>query len=485
MTILPHAGQLVAAALLAALASWAMGGEPPGDANSPAAPAAWKRLAGLDDQAARDKLLAATLKAVGGEPDDVRRLIAGDDAYEPLRPGPIQRRVQVTDAADAPDAPDAPDKKKYDVSFTVVVPRGYRPDRPWPVLLAAHGQGGNGRSFVRTAGRLLGADADKYIIVCPTMPGPKEYNGKSYQEQAYLQGLGWVGRHLNVDDDRVYVAGYSQGGHCAWHLATMFPRQFAGAVAMAGVPWFEGWPHTGNLYLENLGSLALWSIWGELDRPAPPARGQVHFNRAAAARLGELNNTKFRGTELPGVGHGGCYPSSREFAAFLASARREAMPASFSHAFHLLRHRRGYYLEAVTLAAKPMRMDQPIRIRFDRKPSQEESNRKIEDYFRRRLFGFSARLDRQANTLTVKLNRVRTVRLYVMDGMFNLAQPVTLKTGIRKWTGRIPASAECMLKHYAADRDASALILNEVDFHDTGRAVIRYPVVTPKDADQR
>jgi len=126
-----------------------------------------------------------------------------------------------------------------------------------------------------------------------------------------------------------------------------------------------------------------------------------------------------------------------------------------------------------------MRMDKPIRVRFSRKPTQAESDRKMEEYFRRRLFGFSASLDQQTNTLALKLNRVRTVRLYVMAGMFDLARPVTLKNGIRTWRGSIPASAECMLKHYATDRDASALIVNEVDFHDTGRAVIRYPAVTP------
>jgi hypothetical protein len=31
-----------------------------------------------------------------------------------------------------------------------------------------------------------------------------------------------------------------------------------------------------------------------------------------------------------------------------------------------------------------------------------------------------------------------------------------------------------MLKHYAGDRDASAVIVNEVDIDSTGRVVIRF-----------
>ncbi len=449
----------------------AAGAEPNVPADQRQALVAWRQLAGLDAEADRDKLLDAAIDAIGNSPDDIRRLIAADDAYEPLRPGRTERKIKFTDSG-----------KTHEVSFTVVVPRGYSPDKSWPVLLAAHGQYGSGSSFSRVAsGRLLGPEAGPYIVVAPTMPGPKTYSGKSYQEQAYLQPLGWVRRHLNVDDNRIYITGYSQGGHCTWHLTTMFGRLFAAGVAMAGTPWFEGAPHTANLYMENLGSLSLWSIWGELDRPAPPGIGQVHFNRSAAARLREIGNTRFRGTELRGVGHNGCYPDRGRFAEFLAGAKRDPMPKSFSHAFHLDHHRRGYYLQAVALATKPMRMDRPIRIRFDRKPTQEESDRKMEDYFRRRLFRFSAELDKQANTLKIKLTRVRSVRLYVMDGMFDLDRPVTLKTGIRTWKGMIPASARCMLKHYAADRDASAVIVNEVDFHNTGRAVVRY---RPRPADK-
>ena len=72
-----------------------------------------------------------------------------------------------------------------------------------------------------------------------------------------------------------------------------------------------------------------------------------------------------------------------------------------------------------------------------------------------------------------------------MANMFDLARPVTLKNGIRTWRGSIPASTECMLKHYASDRDASALIVNEVDFSDTGRAVVRYPEILSGKANKR
>jgi len=436
-----------------------------GQSDRLAAGQAWRAMILEDDPARRARLIPAVVEAVGNSPDAARRLIEADNAFDTIRPGRFERTLTFTDPVD---------HKTYKVTFLVVVPPGYVGGKRWPVLLAAHGQHGDGRGFARTAGRLLGGEAGRYIIVAPTMPGAAEYNGKSYQEQAYLRPLAWVRRHMNVDADRVYVTGYSLGGHGAWHLATMFGRRFAAALAMAGTPWFEGSPHVNRLYLGNLGNLPLWSIWGELDKPKPPAIGQAQFNRAAAERIEKLGNKRFRGTELRGVGHSGCTPSPREFAAFLAGAKRNAAPQKFSHDFHLRHHARGYYVEATSLSGEPMRMDRPVRISFDRPPTPEESDRKMEEHFRRRMYGFSAELDRKANTLALKLRRVRAVRIHVMDGLFDLSKPVTIKIGTLRWRGTVAASGECMIRRYAEDRDRSAIVVNELEMDYTGRVRVKY-----------
>lgn len=458
-------------ALLAALSVWACTagvatGAPPAydEPDRPAAGNPWRAMMLEDDPARRERLIPAVLKTVES-PEAARRLIKADAAFDATNPGRFERMIAFTDPVD---------RKSYKVRFLVVSPPGYSPDKPWPMLLAAHGQHGDGRSFAHTALRLLGRDADKYIVVAPTMPGAREFSGKSYQEQAYLQPLAWVRRHMNVDADRVYIAGYSQGGHCTWHLAALFPRRFAAAVAMAGTPWFEGSPHTNRLYLGNLSNLPLWSIWGELDKPEPPAIGQAQFNQAAAKRLEELGNRLFRATELRGVGHSGCTPQPRQFAAFLAGAKRNPAPETFSHDFHLRHHARGYYIEAISLAGTPMRMDRPVRIRFGRPPTREESDRKMEEHFRKYLYGLAAELDREANTLSLKLRRVRAVRIHVLDGLFDLTQPVTIKIGTRRWRGEVNASAECMIRHYAEDRDRSAVVVNELEMDYTGRVRVKY-----------
>ena len=82
--------------------------------------------------------------------------------------------------------------------------------------------------------------------------------------------------------------------------------------------------------------------------------------------------------------------------------------------------------------------------------------------------------DTKANALSIRTLGVSAVRVYVMDGMFDLARPVTLKLNGRTWRGKVPVSARCLLTHYADTRDATALIVNELDIDAAGKVTVRY-----------
>ena len=95
-------------------------------------------------------------------------------------------------------------------------------------------------------------------------------------------------------------------------------------------------------------------------------------------------------------------------------------------------------------------------------------------HYEKGLFRVEAELDRAGNALTVRTAGVTQVRIHVMEGMFDLSKPVTLRFDRRSWTGRIVPSARCTLTHYAATRDARALVVNEVELDGLGRATVRY-----------
>jgi len=434
-------------------------------ADADVASKAWEALLAQPDPAAAETHIRAVLEACDNDPARLKALIAADTAYPERKPGWLRQSVEVRDKA-----------KRYQVEFLVRIPAGYTPKRSWPLLLAAHGQGGNARSVGVWMPRLLGRDREKYVLVCPTMPGPKHYSGKAYQEQAYLKPLAWARRSLNVDDDRIYVSGYSQGGHSSWHLATMYPRLFAAAVPMAGIPAFEGAQMTYAIYLENLEHLPLWAIWGEKDTAPAPAWGNVDFCRAATRRIRQLGWKHYKPTELLGRGHGGCFPSPREFAKYLAAHKRIAPPEAFRRKFHLAHHARGYYVEALRFTRTPIDFNKPIKIvvKTSRDPDSVDPQAALRQHIAGRLFYLSVKLDRSRNRLTVRGGGVRKVRIYVADGMFAPSRTVTLLALGKVWRGKLPVSARCMLTHYLATRDQTRLVINEVEIATRGKPVVRY-----------
>lgn len=428
---------------------------------------AWRALFAGDEPAQVSGAIEGALKAFGNDPARVRSGIAADTAYEPFAPG-WQRRVLPVKTGDRVD----------NVEVYVFIPPGYAASeaKSWPLLLVAHGQGSDGPRHGRDVVRRLGPEADRFIVVSPTMPGEKLYSGRGYQEQAWLGPLAWARRALNVDDDRIYITGYSMGGHHTWHLAAMFPHLWAAAAPMAGVPFFEGSPYVTNLYLPNLLALPVWAIWGELDRAKPPALGNVDLCRLAAQQLQRLKAPLFTGTELPGAGHLACWPKGEELAGFLARHKRTLAPATFTHAFHVPAHARAYYIEPLDYTHPPMDVGKGLTATLEAKapPSPQQLQAAFQASYERQIFQIAATLDQGANALTIRALGIRKLRLLVYDGMLDLSKPVTIRFWTATWKGTLAPSARCMLTHYAATRDATGLVVNEVDLDASGKAQARY-----------
>jgi len=224
--------------------------------------------------------------------------------------------------------------------------------------------------------------------------------------------------------------------------------------------------------------LSVWAIWGEKDVGRLQDLGNAEGCRLAAARLKQLDNAHFKGDELPGVGHATCWPAGRDLVRFFESNRRQVAPARFRHFFHRPQHARGYCIEAVKLGGTPVDFSQRIRIDLPppkgEEPTREEVLAAAGRYLSRRLYKIRAELDRSKNSLSIQPLGVTKVRVYVTEGLFDLSKSVELRFGRVRKQGTLPVSARCILKHYAATRDATALICNEVDLELTGKVEVRY-----------
>jgi pimeloyl-ACP methyl ester carboxylesterase len=122
------------------------------------------------------------------------------------------------------------------ISYLVQLPPEYHPGRAYPVLVVLH-QGGEKPATM--LGRWSEAAADNgYILMAPSWEqGIGNAYGYSEQEHAtVVQSLWDLKRHYKVDSDRVFLFGCGQGGLMAYDVGLSHPDLFAGVVPMSAGP---------------------------------------------------------------------------------------------------------------------------------------------------------------------------------------------------------------------------------------------------------
>lgn len=121
------------------------------------------------------------------------------------------------------------------VTYKVVLPAGYTPGRPYPAVLVFTG----GAQELRGAENTLNADwrqeAERrgYVVISPGTP-----NGQLFFEDAdriFPDFLDMIVREYRVPMGRLHVAGHSNGGLSAFHVAARHPAYFATLTGYPGL----------------------------------------------------------------------------------------------------------------------------------------------------------------------------------------------------------------------------------------------------------
>lgn len=112
----------------------------------------------------------------------------------------------------------------------------YLPDTPGPhgLQFVAHGSNQNHGSFVNQPGfQATYADDLDRIIAVPLARGPNGY-WSDISERDGLDVLADVLAHYDIDEDQLFMSGYSQGGYATFRMAELYPDLWAGFTAWVG-----------------------------------------------------------------------------------------------------------------------------------------------------------------------------------------------------------------------------------------------------------
>lgn len=113
--------------------------------------------------------------------------------------------------------------------YVLYVPDDYGVNHPFPVVIYLGGGGGN--ALLTAIGNRDAADQLGYIFVYPQARG----NWWDKESVAIVHSLlEEILKSYNVDTNRVYLTGFSNGGTGAFYDATLWPDRFAAVVSLMG-----------------------------------------------------------------------------------------------------------------------------------------------------------------------------------------------------------------------------------------------------------
>lgn len=164
--------------------------------------------------------------------------------------------------------------------FLARTPSDYDPNRQWPLLVTLHGLGD---------GPILVPGIDSMLQIGPFGRGDEWYTGIG--EQDVLECLEMAKQIFSVDEDRIYLCGFSMGGAGTFQLGLRHPDLWAACVPVCGA-------YNDTAMIANGNNLPFWIHTGAQDTTLPPSASKDAYDAAQ-----ELAFTNWQYTEHPNMGH--------------------------------------------------------------------------------------------------------------------------------------------------------------------------------------
>ncbi len=160
------------------------------------------------------------------------------------------------------------------------LPENYTPGKKWPLLVTLHGLGD---------GPILAPNIKSIVQIGPYGRGSLWYTGLG--EKDIFECIEFIQKIVSIDEDRIYLSGFSMGGAGTFRLGLKYPHFWAACVPVCG--------RCDSLYaVENANHVPFWINTGQYDRVLPPEYSKRAYNTAEKSGL-----SQWCYTEYPEMGH--------------------------------------------------------------------------------------------------------------------------------------------------------------------------------------
>jgi poly(3-hydroxybutyrate) depolymerase len=163
------------------------------------------------------------------------------------------------------------------VRYKVVLPDGYDPARTYPAVLVFGGGPQTMNMVDSVLNRNFRAEAEKrgYIVIAPAAPDDQLF----FEDGARIfpEFLTMILKDYRVQDNKFHIAGPSNGGIAAFHVAAANPKYFLSVTAFPGYMW-----EPSPAKLQAISKMCVFMYVGENDEYMwhPEMKKEAEFLRA-------------------------------------------------------------------------------------------------------------------------------------------------------------------------------------------------------------
>jgi predicted esterase len=347
------------------------------------------------------------------------------------------------------------------VPFMLYIPKDYHPDEKSPLYLYFHGAIVNRKSFANPAWIENGSEikimdkakAENAFIIYPF--GKKDF-GWLYQQEAFetiMREIAMVKSMYNIDDDRVYVTGHSNGGSGAYWFAVNQPAPFAAFLGLNYLPKV----YTGNTSLRNMGNpTPFYGVSGSLDRtfPLPIVDEMYRFAKSNGANWTNYTRTGDHGLAI----------FQRDSINFifdtLSRQKRNPFPKKLQWETDNTKNGRNGWVEILELDTLGKKADWQIPLN----PTVTQNGKPgLINFNRNRSGAFT--INASGNNIDLVTSRVKRIRLYISADMFDLSKQLRITINKKQHLNvHLTHDKNIILGEFLKNRDRSFIVSNTMEF---------------------
>jgi len=146
------------------------------------------------------------------------------------------------------------------VHYKIILPKSFDPAKTYPAVLAFP-PGSQTMDMVLTTLQqnwLPEADRFGYIVVVPAAPNGRPFTGAG--AKVFPEFIERLLQEYKIRDNKFHIAGMSNGGRSAFHIAAMYPQYF---LSVTGLPGYL--PDPTPERVAALSKMCIYMHVGELD----------------------------------------------------------------------------------------------------------------------------------------------------------------------------------------------------------------------------